>query len=496
MRLPACAYARRAGSLPKRFGFGKKSAKTKGSMNCNDCNKENQSRTVHVYGAGLAGCEAAYQLALRGIRVNLFEMKPEKYTPAHHSPAFAELVCSNSLRSDCTTNAVGLLKEEMRRLGSLIMEAADATRVPAGSALAVDRTLFSAYITDRICNHPNINVIRKEAESVPNDTVSVIATGPLTSDAMAAYMERELKCGSLHFFDAAAPIVDFASINMQIAYFASRYGKGDADYINCPMSREEYDAFYDALIHAKEAELKQFDAEEQKSITVFEGCMPVEVMAKRGYDTLRYGPLKPVGLENPRTGQEPYAVIQLRKENKEGTMFNLVGFQTHLTFPEQRRVFRMIPGLENAEFLRYGVMHRNTYLNSPGFLSADYSMKARPYVFFAGQMTGVEGYVESAGSGLVAGINAARRVYEKEPFVFPESTMIGAMAAYVSRGGITGTFTPMNANFGIIEPLGYRVKGGKPARYEVLVKRALERIEHCIADEQLLSSEADFQKEG
>ena len=334
---------------------------------------------IHVYGAGLAGCEAAWQIAERGIKVRLFEMKPEKYTPAHHSPDFAELVCSNSLRSDSVTNAVGLLKEELTRFGSLIMEAAHATRVPAGSALAVDRTLFSRYITDKIKGHENIEVVPTEVTSVEEGQITVIATGPLTSDDMADYIENQLGCGGLHFFDAAAPIVDFSSINMDVAFFASRYDKGDADYINCPMNREQYDAFYQALISAEEAELKDFDRESQK-LKVFEGCMPVEVMAKRGYDTLRYGPLKPVGLVDKRTGEESYAVVQLRKENREGTMYNLVGFQTHLTFPEQRRVFRMIPGLENADFLRYGIMHRNTYLNSPGLLDSDYSMLSRGFL--------------------------------------------------------------------------------------------------------------------
>lgn len=433
---------------------------------------------IKVYGAGLAGCEAAWQAANRGMRVELYEMKPQKYTPAHHSEGFAELVCSNSLRSDRVTNGVGLLKEEMLRLGSLIMEAAYATRVPAGSALAVDRDKFSAYITEKIKSHPMITVFEKEVDCVSDDTVSVIATGPLTSEPMAKYISDELGCGSLHFFDAAAPIVDFSSVNMDVAYFASRYGKGDPDYINCPMSKEEYDAFYEALVSAEEAELKEFDKAEQKKITVFEGCMPVEIMAKRGYDTLRFGPLKPVGLEDPKTGKEAFAVVQLRKENVEGTMYNLVGFQTHLTYPEQRKVFRMIPGLENAEFLRYGTMHRNTYLNSPGLLGADYSMLERENVFFAGQMTGVEGYVESAGSGFVAGINAVRRAREEEKLIFPETTMIGAMAAYVSRGGLSGRFTPMNANFGIIEPLGYKVKGGKVAKYEVVAARALETIEN------------------
>ena len=430
---------------------------------------------VHIIGAGLAGCEAAWQAARLGASVKLYEMKPKKYTPAHHHPGFAELVCSNSLRSDSTANAVGLLKEEMRRLGSLIMEAADATRVPAGSALAVDRVLFSQYVTDKIAACPDIEVIEAELDSAGEGEVTVIATGPLTSEPMADYIANTLGCTGLHFFDAAAPIVDFQSINMDVAFFASRYDKGDADYINCPMNEEQYTAFWEALIGAQEAELKEFDRESQKSLKVFEGCMPVEVMARRGRDTLRYGPMKPVGLIDPRVGREAYAVVQLRKENTAGTMFNLVGFQTHLTFPEQRRVFRMIPGLENAEFLRYGVMHRNTYLNSPDVLNADYSMRTRPTLFFAGQMTGVEGYVESAGSGLVAGINAARRAQGSDALIFPEETMLGAMAAYVSRGGV-GAFAPMNANFGIIPPLGYRVKGGKAAKNEKLAERALEAI--------------------
>ncbi len=430
-------------------------------------------KSINVFGAGLAGCEAAWQAAERGVKVKLYEMKPEKYTPAHHSPDFAELVCSNSLRSDSTTNGVGLLKEEMRRLGSLIMRAADATRVPAGSALAVDRNLFSKYITECINSHPNIEVISQEVMSVEQEQVTVIATGPLTSDAFAKYIRDTLECGNLHFFDAAAPIVDASSINMDVAYFASRYDKGDADYINCPMDKEQYDKFYYELIGAREAELKQFDRDEQQQkIQVFEGCMPVEVMAKRGYDTLRFGPLKPVGLVDKRTGKESYAVVQLRKENTAGTMYNLVGFQTHLAFPEQKRVFSLIPGLENAEFLRYGVMHRNTYLNSPGLLSADYSMKNNANIFFAGQMTGVEGYVESAGSGMVAGINAARRVLGEQSIIFPESMMIGAMAGYVSHGG-TGKFVPMNANFGIITPLPERVKGGKIAKYEKLAAISL-----------------------
>ncbi|MBQ8408155.1 MAG: methylenetetrahydrofolate--tRNA-(uracil(54)-C(5))-methyltransferase (FADH(2)-oxidizing) TrmFO [Clostridia bacterium] len=429
---------------------------------------------VNVYGAGLAGCEAAWQIAKRGIHVRLFEMKPEKYTPAHHSEGFAELVCSNSLRSDRVTNAVGLLKEELYRLDSLIMEAAYATRVPAGSALAVDRELFSAYVTEKIKSHPNIEVIGREVDSVDEGVITVIATGPLTSEPMAEYIEKTLGCEGLHFFDAAAPIVDASTLNMDVVYAASRYDKGDPDYLNCPMTREQYDAFYTELITAKEAELKDFDRDLQKELKVFEGCMPVEVMARRGYDTLRYGPLKPVGLVDKRTGEEAYAVVQLRKENAEGTMYNLVGFQTHLTFPEQKRVFGMIPGLENADFLRYGIMHRNTYLDSPKYLNADYSMRSRANVFFAGQMTGVEGYIESAGSGFVAGVNAAMRVLGEEAVIFPRTMMLGAMASYISTGSVSGNFVPMNANFGIVEPLDHRVKGGKIAKYEVIATRSLD----------------------
>lgn len=433
-------------------------------------------KTITVYGAGLAGCEAAWQAAKAGVQVRLVEMKPEKYTPAHHAPGFAELVCSNSLRSDSVSNAVGLLKEELRRLGSLVMEAADATRVPAGSALAVDREKFSAYITGKISSHPRITVEEREADSVVPGEISVIATGPLTSEAMAGYIANELGCGSLHFFDAAAPIVDAESIDYDVAFFASRYDKGDADYINCPMTEEQYGAFWEALVTAQEAPLKEFDREEQKkAVKVFEGCMPVEVMAKRGRDTLLFGPLKPVGLIDRRVGKPAFAVVQLRRENIEGTMYNLVGFQTHLTYPEQRRVFRMIPGLEKAEFLRYGVMHRNTYLNSPGLLDETYAMVRHGEIYFAGQMTGVEGYIESAGSGFVAGLNAARQAQGLERVVFPRTTMLGAMAGYVSGGGVSD-FVPMNANFGIILPLPQRVKGGKVAKNEALAARSLEEI--------------------
>lgn len=431
---------------------------------------------IRIIGAGLAGCEAAWQAANRGVNVTLCEMKPKKFTPAHHSENFAELVCSNSLRSNELSNAVGLLKEEMRRLGSLMIEAADATAVPAGSALAVDRTGFSAYITDKIRNHPHITVVETEICALPEDGVTVVASGPLTSDALSEAIDRRIGGKKLHFFDAAAPIVDFSSINMDIAFFASRYGKGEASYINCPMTKEQYDVFYDALIHAKEAELKEFDKESQRDLKVFEGCMPVEVMARRGYETLLFGPLKPVGLPLPATGKDAYAVVQLRQDNAAGTMYNIVGFQTHLTFPEQKRVFSLIPGLENAEFMRYGVMHRNTYLQSPGLLRPDYSMIDAPNLFFAGQMTGVEGYVESAASGLVAGINAACAAQDKPRVLFPRECVIGAMASYVSTGG-TGAFVPMNANFGIVPPLDTRVKGGKKVRNEALAARSLAAID-------------------
>ena len=427
---------------------------------------------IEIIGAGLAGCEAAWQAAERGVRVKLYEMKPEKMTPAHHSAQFAELVCSNSLRSNSVVNAVGLLKEEMRRLNSLIMEAAYANEVPAGSSLAVDREGFSAYITDNIQRHPNTEVIEKEVAELPDAGIAVVASGPLTSEPLSEAIGRFIGGKKLYFFDAAAPIVEFSSIDMKKAFFASRYGKGEASYINCPMTKAEYDVFYEALIGAKEAALKDFDREQQGELTVFEGCMPVEVMARRGYDTLRYGPMKPVGLPLPGTGKEAYAVVQLRQDDAAASLFNMVGFQTHLTFGEQKRVFSMIPGLENAEFVRYGVMHRNTYLHSPGFLNADYSVRNRPQLFFAGQMTGVEGYVESAASGLVAGINAAMRALDKPPVLFPKKTVIGAMADYISSGN-TGSFQPMNANFGLVEPLGERVKGGKRAKNEALAVRSL-----------------------
>ncbi len=423
-----------------------------------------------VIGAGLAGCEAAWQAANRGVSVTLYEMKPHRYSPAHHKDDFAELVCSNSLRADGLSNAVGLLKEEMRRLGSLVMEAADHTKVPAGGALAVDRDGFAAYITEKIHSHPNITVIREEVTDIPKEGVTVIATGPLTSDAMQASIASYVGEGYLHFYDAAAPIVIAESIDMTHAYFASRYGRGEGtDYINCPMDKEQYMAFYEALIHAETAELKEWD----KKINVFEGCMPVEIMASRGVDTLRFGPMKPVGLPNPhKDGALPYAVLQLRRDNFQGTLYNLVGFQTHLKFPEQKRVFGMIPGLEKAEFVRYGVMHRNTFLNSPEVLDKFYRLKVAPRLFFAGQMTGVEGYVESASSGLLCGLNAARVLAEESPIDFTCRTAIGALQNYVATGS-GNDFQPMNINFGIIESLKERIRD-KRERYERISSVALE----------------------
>ncbi len=433
---------------------------------------------VKVIGAGLAGCEAAWQAARLGAEVELYEMKPQKFSPAHHNPGFAELVCSNSFRSNQTNNAVGLLKAELSKMGSLIMEAAYATEVPAGSALAVDREEFSKYITEKIKTNPSIKVVEEEVREIDGGSVTVVASGPLTSECLAKSIADITGNSGLHFFDAAAPIVDASTINMDKAFFASRYGKGNSeDYLNCPMTKEEYDAFYEALTSAETAELKEFDKESQENLTVFEGCMPVEVMASRGYDTLRYGPMKPVGLPLPTTGEDAYATVQLRKENREATMYNIVGFQTHLTFGEQKRVFRMIPGLENAEFFRFGVMHRNTYLNSPGFLTPFYSVRDNPKLFFAGQMTGVEGYIESASSGFVAGVNAAMLVLEKSPVLFPKTTEIGALAHYVSEGGVSSSFQPMNANFGIIAPFDKKIKGGKKNRNEAYAERSLSIIE-------------------
>ena len=425
---------------------------------------------VTVIGAGLAGSECAWQLAQRGIDVTLCEMKPEKMTPAHHTEHFAELCCSNSLRSDQLENAVGLLKEEMRRLDSLILSCADATRVEAGGALAVDRHGFAALVTEKVRSHPRITVVPGEVTEIPEGEV-VIASGPLTSDAFAERLQALLgEDSDLHFYDAAAPLVSAESVDMDKAWFGSRYDKGTADYVNCPMNQEEYDAFWEALTTAQEAEVHGF--EDSK---VFEGCMPVEVMARRGHDTLLYGPLKSRGLDDPRTGRGRYAVVQLRRDNADGTVYNLVGFQTHLRFPEQKRVFSMIPALHDAEFLRYGVMHRNTFLNSPRLLDRYYRFKADPRISFAGQMTGVEGYVESAASGFLVGVETARRLRGMEPVNFPQETAIGALGLYISNQSIT-QFQPMNINFGIIPPLDHRVKGKRNKNAE-LSQRSLAVIE-------------------
>lgn len=426
-------------------------------------------REVTVLGAGLAGSECAWQLARRGIKVKLWEMKPEKMSPAHTSPYFGELVCSNSLRSDELTNAVGLLKAEMRSLGSLIMDSADTNRVAAGGALAVDREGFARYITEKLEQNQNVEIIRREALDIPEGEV-VVATGPLSSDAIAEKIAALCPDSDLHFYDAVAPIVTLESVDMDSAFFASRYDKGTADYVNCPMDKEEYMAFVKELVSAKEAPVHGFD-----DAGVFEGCMPVEVMARRGVDTLRYGPMKPVGLIDPRAGRENYAVVQLRRDNADGTIYNIVGFQTHLTWGEQKRVFSMIPALKNAEFVRYGVMHRNTYLNSPKLLDRYYRLKSEPRISFAGQMTGVEGYVESAASGMLVGIETAARVLGLESVDFPQETAIGALGLYIS-GGSVGDFQPMNINFGIIKPLEYRVKGKRNKNAEIS-SRSLEIIE-------------------
>lgn len=427
---------------------------------------------VSVIGAGLAGCEAAWQLAQRGVSVTLYEMKPKKHTPAHQTDDFAELCCSNSLRSDQLENAVGLLKEEMRRLGSLIISCADETKVEAGGALAVDRHGFAALVTQKIRSHPNITVVEDEVKQIPEQGNLIIATGPLTSDAMSEAIARKIGDGhTLNFFDAAAPLVLYDSIDMDKAWFASRYDKGTADYVNCALTEEEYGAFWQELIGAEEAPVHGFEDK-----NVFEGCMPVEVMARRGHDTLLYGPLKPRGLKDPKTGKEPYAVVQLRKDNAEGSTYNLVGFQTHLRFPEQRRVFSMIPALHDAEFVRYGVMHRNTYLHSPGMLDRYYRLIEDDRIAFAGQMTGVEGYVESAASGMLAGIELARRLHGEAPVNFPMETAIGALGLYVSNTTVTD-FQPMNINFGIMPPLGRRVKGGKRVKNAALSERSLALID-------------------
>lgn len=424
---------------------------------------------VNVIGAGLAGCEAAWQIAKRDIKVRLFEMKPVQYSPAHNLETFAELVCSNSLRSDRIENAVGLLKEEMRLLDSLIMRCADMTRLPAGGALAVDRRGFSETVTRELSNHPNVSIITADVSELPEDGISIIATGPLTSEALSGCISRLTGKERLYFYDAAAPIVTYESINMEKAFRASRYGKGSDDYINCPMDKEQYDLFQNQLIKAEVVPIKVFEKE-----ILFSGCMPVESMAQKGHDTMRFGPLKPVGLMDPRTGMEPHAVVQLRQDNTEGTLYNIVGFQTHLRWPEQMRVFRLIPGLENAEFARYGVMHRNTYINSPGLLDATFQMISRPNVYFAGQITGVEGYIESAASGLTAGINAAYQCMGKDKLAFSPETAIGSLAAYIS-GNAMSKFQPMNVSFGLMKPPAVKFKS-KKEKYLAMAENALEHI--------------------
>ncbi len=432
---------------------------------------------ANVIGAGLAGCEAAYQLAKRGIKVKLYEMKPIKRTPAHKSDLFAELVCSNSLKAARVASAAGMLKEEMRMLDSLLMKCADKCTVPAGGALAVDRDIFSKLVTDEIKKNPNIEVIYEEIDSIDFSEPTVIATGPLTSEALSNTISEKFG-SSLSFFDAAAPIVKADSIDMTSAFFASRYGKGDGDdYINCPMNKAEYEVFYNELINAERAPLHDFDVNNPK---VYEGCMPVEVMAQRGVDTLRFGPMKPVGLTDPATGHRPWAVLQLRRENSQGTMYNLVGFQTNLKFPEQKRVFGLIPALKNAEFCRYGVMHRNTFINSPTLLNGDYSLKTNRNLFFAGQLTGVEGYMESASSGLMAGINCARLINGKETVVLPETSMIGALSRYISDETVVN-FQPMGANMGVLPELKDRPRD-KKLRAEAYANRGIEEINKYIEE--------------
>lgn len=438
---------------------------------------------VTVIGAGLAGCEAAWQLANAGIKVKLCEMKPAKYTPAHKYSGFAELVCSNSLKASRVNSAAGLLKEEMRRLGSLTVPCAVETAVPAGGALAVDRTLFSDLVTEKIRSHPNIEICSGEVTEIPDGNV-IIASGPLTSDALAESIKK-ISGGYLSFYDAAAPIVTFESINMERAFFGARYGRGDDDYINCPFTKEEYLEFYNAIVSAESAPLHDFDAPQElhnknDSFTVYEGCMPIEVLAKRGEETMRYGAMKPVGLNDPVTNRRPYAVVQLRKENSSGTMYNIVGFQTNLKFGEQKRVFSLIPGLENAEFVRYGVMHRNSFLNSPKLLDADFSLRSDRRIFFAGQITGVEGYMESAASGIMAGINMTRKLSGKDSLILPTDTMIGALSHYISDESVTD-FQPMGANMGILPPCPTRIKD-KQERYRIVAEAALTSLDKAIAE--------------
>ncbi|HBB20246.1 MAG TPA: methylenetetrahydrofolate--tRNA-(uracil(54)-C(5))-methyltransferase (FADH(2)-oxidizing) TrmFO [Ruminococcus sp.] len=428
------------------------------------------SVTVNVIGAGLAGCEAAWSLAKNGIAVRLYEMKPEKYTPAHKYSGFAELVCSNSLKAARIESAAGLLKAEMELLGSLTVPCAKENSVEAGGALAVDREKFSDSVTAKIKDEPLIEVIPGEVTSLP-EGICIIATGPLTSGGMADTI-RELCGEGLSFYDAAAPIVTYESLDQEKVFFASRYDRGDADYINCPMDKEEYLAFYRALIGAERVQLKDF---ETHPFSVYEGCMPIEVLASRGEDTMRFGPMKPVGITDKRTGRRPYAVVQLRRENREATLFNLVGFQTNLKFGEQKRVFSMIPGLENAEFVRYGVMHRNTFINSPVLLNSDFSMRERPEIYFAGQMTGVEGYMESAASGIIAGLACARKLLGKEPLKLPRESMLGALCAYISDPFNDGKFQPMGANMGILPELGTRIRD-KKEKYGAYAKRAIDAL--------------------
>lgn len=436
-----------------------------------------QREYINVVGAGLAGCEAAYQIAKRGIKVRLFEMKPQKKTPAHHTDDFSELVCSNSLKAQRTSSAAGLLKEEMRRLDSLLLRCADKCAVPAGGALAVDRTLFSQMVTAEIRNNPLIEVVEGEVREIPEDAITVVATGPLTSESLCTDIFGKLG-DSLSFFDAAAPIITAESIDRETSFSASRYDKGgEDDYINCPMNKEEYEIFYDALISAERAPLHDFDVQDPK---VYEGCMPIEVMAQRGKDTIRFGPMKPVGLRDPRTGHRPWAVLQLRKENAEGSMYNLVGFQTNLKFSEQKRVFGLIPALKNAEYVRFGVMHRNTFIDSPRVLSSDYSAKFNSDIFFAGQLTGVEGYMESGSSGLVAGINAALRFRGEKTLDFPKDTMIGALAGYITDESVT-KFQPMGASFGLLPELVNRPRD-KKLRGEEYANRSLLSLQNFIAE--------------
>jgi len=433
---------------------------------------------VTIIGAGLAGSEAAWQLAKRGIKVELFEMRPFKTTPAHHTDKFAELVCSNSLGAASIDNAAGLLKEEMRRLDSLIIEVADRTSVPAGGALAVDRYAFAQMITDRLSSHPQITVLREEVTAIPSAGFVIIASGPLTSEPLADEIVKLTGEQALSFFDAAAPIVELESVDFSKAFWASRYDKGEPDYLNCPMNKEEYTKFYNALLEAETAEIKGFEKN-----MVFEGCMPIEVMAARGFMTMAFGPLKPVGIVDPRTGKQPFAVVQLRKENTQGTLLNMVGFQTHLKWGEQKRVFRLIPGLENAEFVRFGVMHRNTFLNAPKILKADYSFRSAPRIFFAGQITGVEGYIESAASGLVAGLNVFRLLQKQDTLIFPATTALGALARHL-EGSPSVNFQPMNINFGLIPPLEQKIKN-KREKNKILAERALRDLADFIENNKI-----------